>query len=267
MAGSLFPRRPCFFPHLIVASALLAAAPFASAQTCGGKLPTPDGKSVTGGDKFRLITQACPGVAEPITIQRAPQLDLYERGSVTINMSEPVLEEPAPRLYPAPVQQTVPYGAERDVQRIQKLTPALTAAAREYNLDPLFLHAIAHVESRHNSNAVSPAGARGAMQVMPATAKSFGFDGQSLNADSNLRASAAYIRKLRTRYGDDLHLVLAAYNAGEGAVEKYGRSVPPFPETQAYVRDVLAVYRRLTATFSVASDGALLARNDKTGDK
>src|SRR5262245_18740475 len=102
---------------------------------------------------------------------------------------------------------------------------------------------------------------------MPATAKRFGFDGQSMNADSNIRASAAYVRTLRTRYGDDLHLVLAAYNAGEGAVEKYGRSVPPFPETQVYVRDVLAVCRRPTATFAVASDGPLLARNDKSGDK
>ena len=66
---------------------------------------------------------------------------------------------------------------------------------------------------------------------------------------TNLRASAAYLRTLRTRYGDDLRLVLAAYNAGEGAVDKYGGAVPPYPETQAYVRDVLAVYRRLTLDF------------------
>jgi soluble lytic murein transglycosylase-like protein len=68
------------------------------------------------------------------------------------------------------------------------------------------------------------------------------------------------VRTLRGRYGDDLRLVLAAYNAGEGAVAKYGSAVPPYPETQAYVRDVLAVYRRLASEFSVSPAGAIVAR-------
>jgi soluble lytic murein transglycosylase-like protein len=145
----------------------------------------------------------------------------------------------------------------------------MIAAAQAYNLDPLLLHAIAHVESRHNANAVSPAGARGAMQVMPATGRRFGVEDERtlFDADTNIRASAAYIRTLRTRYGDDLRLVLAAYNAGEGAVEKNGRNVPPYPETQAYVRDVLAIYRRLTATFAVSPAGTLVSRNEQDGDK
>jgi len=79
MSGTKQTRRLFSFSSLIVASALLATASIATAQTCGGKLPTPDGKTEVGGAKFKLITQACPGVAEPITIQRAPQLDLYER--------------------------------------------------------------------------------------------------------------------------------------------------------------------------------------------
>jgi len=269
MSGTKQTRRLFSFSSLIAASALLATASIATAQTCGGKLPTPDGKTEVGGAKFKLITQACPGVAEPITIQRAPQLDLYERGGVTINMSEPAIEETPALRMAAPAASQLAGLPERDVARIQQLTPAITAAARTYNLDPLLLHAIAHVESRHNAGAVSPAGARGAMQVMPATARRFGVGDERslLDGETNVRAGAAYIRNLRLRYGDDLHLVLAAYNAGEGAVEKNGGNVPPYPETQAYVRDVLAVYRRLTATFSVAPNGVLVSRNEQRGDK
>jgi soluble lytic murein transglycosylase-like protein len=146
------------------------------------------------------------------------------------------------------------------------LAPALLEAARESQLDPLLLHAIAHIESRHNPRAVSKAGARGVMQVMPATGKRFGVHDPEqglFDASTNLRASAAYLRTLRTRYGDDLRLMLAAYNAGEGAVAKAGGTVPPYPETQAYVRDVLAVYRRLASTFSVSDSGQLVARAGK----
>jgi soluble lytic murein transglycosylase-like protein len=268
MTGTKQTRRDFSFSTLIVATALLAAASVAQAQTCAGKLPTPTDKSATGGDKFKLIVDQCPGLAEPVTVRRASQLDLYERGSITIKMSEPVEEAPAPR--PAPVftppSANVP---SRDVARVMDLAPAITAAAQTYNIDPLLLHAIAHIESRHRTGAVSPAGARGAMQMMPATARRFGVDDEKslLDGETNVRASAAYIRTLRIRYGDDVRLVLAAYNAGEGAVDKAGGNIPPYPETQAYVRDVLAVYRRLTATFAVTSTGTLVSRNEQRGDK
>src|SRR5215475_12559040 len=87
MTGTTQQRRAVSLPNLIVASALLVAASVSQAQTCAGALPTPTDKSVTGGDKFRLITSQCPGVAEPLTVHRAGQLDLYERGSITIKMS------------------------------------------------------------------------------------------------------------------------------------------------------------------------------------
>jgi hypothetical protein len=251
--------RGFFVSNLIVASALVATASIATAQTCGGALPDPNQKPVVGGEKFRMIARACPGMKEPSTVIQSPQLDLYERGSVTIQMSEPA-EEP---IKPAPQgQRPLVAGGDRDVQRVMSITPAITAAAQAYNIDPLLLHAIAHVESRHRAAAVSPAGARGVMQMMPATARRFGVENeQSLfDAETNLRASAAYIRTLRVRYADDLRLVLAAYNAGEGAVEKAGNNVPNYPETQAYVRDVMAVYRRLSATFTVTSSGAVIAK-------
>jgi soluble lytic murein transglycosylase-like protein len=94
---------------------------------------------------------------------------------------------------------------------------------------------------------------------MPGTARRFGLDDplrELLQPELNVAVGAEYLKTLQKRFGNDLSLVLAAYNAGEGAVEKYGRRIPPYPETQAYVRDVLATYaelrRRLGAPTGVA---------------
>jgi soluble lytic murein transglycosylase-like protein len=132
--------------------------------------------------------------------------------------------------------------------RALALAPQVDAVARRHDIDPLLLHAVAHVESRHNPGAVSHAGARGVMQVMPATAARFGVaqSGALHDAPTNLEVSAAYLKTLQRRFGTNLPLVLAAYNAGEGAVERYGRRIPPFAETQSYVRQVLAKYALLT---------------------
>jgi soluble lytic murein transglycosylase-like protein len=240
----------------LLACLLLAQAAVAFAQPCAGPLPNPKGARPGSSEKFALIAQQCTVLAEPAQVQRAAQLDLYDRGaSVTIRMTG----DPEPELAP-PAAPAAPLG--RDGQRVLSLAPALTAAAQAHGIDPLLMHAIAHVESRHNPAAVSPAGARGVMQVMPATGRRFGVGdaGSLMDAQTNMRASAAYLRTLRQRYGDDLRLVLAAYNAGEGAVAKYG-GVPPYAETQAYVHDVLAIYRRLSAEFSVSPTGDVIARS------
>lgn len=128
-----------------------------------------------------------------------------------------------------------------------KLADEVAAVARRHNIDPLLLHAIAHVESRHNTAAVSRAGALGVLQVMPDTARRFGVTDRAAlhDARTNLEVGASYLKVLQQRFGNDLPLVLAAYNAGEGAVERHGRRIPPFKETQAYVRDVLARYDAL----------------------
>ncbi|KQY85469.1 lytic transglycosylase domain-containing protein [Pelomonas sp. Root1444] len=128
--------------------------------------------------------------------------------------------------------------------RIRALAPLMADVALRHGIDPLLLHALAHIESRHQAQAISPAGARGVMQVMPATGRDMGVaqPAELLTPQANLEASARYLKRLQARFGNDLRLVLAAYNAGEGAVERHGRRVPPYAETQAYVRDVLAVY-------------------------
>jgi soluble lytic murein transglycosylase-like protein len=140
-----------------------------------------------------------------------------------------------------------PYPAK---SRAVDLAPAVDAAARRHNIDPLLLHAIAHVESRHNPQARSRAGALGVMQIMPGTGQRFGVaDSAALHhVPTNLEVSATYLKSLQDRFGNNLPLVLAAYSAGEGAVERYGRRIPPYAETQRYVADVMATYERLGAT-------------------
>ena len=123
------------------------------------------------------------------------------------------------------------------------LAPLIDLVARAYDIDPLLLHAIARVESRHQPGAISPAGAYGLMQVIAPTARQFGVDDARQLYDPliNLRVSASYLKSLQLRFGNDLPLVVAAYNAGEGAVERYG-GLPPYRETQDYVRKVLVEY-------------------------
>jgi soluble lytic murein transglycosylase-like protein len=138
-------------------------------------------------------------------------------------------------------------------RRVLDLAPRVLAVARTYDIDPLLLHAIAHVESRHNAQARSAAGALGVLQVMPATARRFGVGDAAVELYDpavNLEVGAAYLKSLQARFGNDLELVLAAYNAGENAVERHGRSVPPYAETRAYVRQVLAEYGVLRAAFA-----------------
>jgi len=107
-------------------------------------------------------------------------------------------------------------------------------------VDPRFIHAVIKQESQYDSHALSSAGARGLMQLMPATAKRFG----SANPDdraANVAAGTKYLAWLLKRFDGDVSLALAAYNAGEGAVDKY-RGVPPYPETQNYVKTIVANY-------------------------
>lgn len=260
MAGRTEAIRENRVYFAVVAAALLAAAASAAdAQPCPGRLPEASvALAAPRTTKFSLITAQCPALADRGVVRPAEQLELTDR-SVSISLPS-AARPPAPAASAPEPADDRPLGKEG--QRVLALAPALHAAARAHELDPLLLHAIAHVESRHNAQAVSPAGARGVMQVMPATGKRFGVaDPEALHdAETNIRASAAYLRNLRVRFGDDLRLVLAAYNAGEGAVEKHGRDVPPYAETQAYVRDVLALYRRLAAQFTVSASGALVAR-------
>jgi soluble lytic murein transglycosylase-like protein len=121
----------------------------------------------------------------------------------------------------------------------------VVAAAREANLDPALVHAIIHVESRHQAHAVSPKGAVGLMQVLPETAARFGVHNPDRSVTANLRAGTLYLRSLMQQFDGRLDLVLAAYNAGENAVVRYDLAIPPYPETRRYVPAVMAEYEDL----------------------
>lgn len=118
-----------------------------------------------------------------------------------------------------------------------------TAAART-RVDPLLLRAIIFVESAFDEQAVSIAGAKGLMQLMPATAERFGVE-DVFDPEQNVFGGARFLRELLDLYQGDVELVLAAYNAGAAAVERYGRAMPPYPETASYVPKVLDVYSML----------------------
>lgn len=120
-------------------------------------------------------------------------------------------------------------------------TAAISAA-----VEPNLLRAVIVVESGFNSRAVSKRGAVGLMQLMPATATRYGVS-NPYDPRQNVHAGARYLKFLIDRFGQDVRLALAAYNAGEDAVERNGGQIPPFTETQAYVPRVLKIYRMLAA--------------------
>jgi len=128
---------------------------------------------------------------------------------------------------------------------------ASSEVLRKYSVGACrLLHSIAYVESRYNPSAVSPAGAKGMMQIMPATARRLGLQGseeQLFNPLVSLHLSSTYLRILYDLFGNDLELVLAAYNAGENAVIKYGYTIPPYRETQNYVKSVMNYYLNIKA--------------------
>jgi len=115
--------------------------------------------------------------------------------------------------------------------------------ARAYGLDPALVHAVVSVESGYDARAVSKRGAAGLMQLMAPTAARYGVSDR-LDPSQNLRAGTQHLRELLELFANDLELALAAYNAGVQAVERHGRRIPPYAETQSYVPRVLRAYAK-----------------------
>lgn len=146
--------------------------------------------------------------------------------------------------------------------RARRIEPFITESSRRYGVDPRLLRILCFIESRYRLDAVSPKGARGPMQFMPDTAKRFGVRNPH-DPQQAIDAAARYLRDLLMKFGGRLDLVLAAYNAGEGTVESFqtGRplvlvsgkiinrrgqitgGIPPYRETQEYVRSAIAFFK------------------------
>ena len=135
----------------------------------------------------------------------------------------------------------------------KQYSPLIEEVAQQERLQPELLHAVVSVESAYDPEAVSPKGAVGLMQLMPSTAKRYGVE-NIRDPEENVQAGANYLKDLLEEFDQDLKLALAAYNAGENAVRRYGNRIPPFPETQRYVSKVMGLYRegRIAAAISDA---------------
>src|SRR5262245_47312894 len=126
-----------------------------------------------------------------------------------------------------------------------KIDSMIITAATRHGVEPLLLYSVMCQESVFKSQAVSPKGARGLMQLMPATAARFGVK-NIFDPEQNIHGAAQYLRFLLDLFDGDVSLALAGYNAGEGAVKKYGYAVPPYPETINYVRKIKRRYTNLS---------------------
>ena len=152
-----------------------------------------------------------------------------------------VLSEPKPAPAPSAV---APAPLPPSAAPLQAM---IHAAAAKYRVEPALVHAVIQVESNFNPRAMSPRGAQGLMQLMPATAQRFGV-ADGFDARQNIEGGVRYLAELLALFKSDLRLALAAYNAGENAVMQYGNQVPPYRETLDYVPKVLEVYRRRRLT-------------------
>jgi len=176
---------------------------------------------------------------------------IYASGSQLLSSSEiaaiDVLPDP-PKPAPAPAATTP---APTDI-------PSLIARAGiQRNIDEDLLYSVIHTESGFRPNAVSSAGARGLMQLMPSTARTLGVD-DAFRPDQNIAGGTAYLDQLLTRYHDDLKLALAAYNAGPLAVDRY-HGIPPYRETRAYVARVINEFARRKNAIKKSEQSSTLA--------
>jgi len=141
---------------------------------------------------------------------------------------------------PFPTVALVPLAARpKKGQRALTRSAMVETIANKHAVDAALVHAVIDVESRFNPTAVSPKGAVGLMQLMPATAAYYGVT-QRIHGEQNVDAGVRLLRDLLLRHDGNVALTLAAYNAGEGRVSQYGRRIPPYPETLLYVAAVLA---------------------------
>jgi hypothetical protein len=128
-------------------------------------------------------------------------------------------------------------------EMIRRYKPMIESASKAHGVEVALVHAVITAESGYNAGAVSRAGARGIMQLMPDTARRFGVQ-NIMDPAQNIQGGVKYLRELLTLFHGDKELAVAAYNAGENAVIRHGHRIPPYTETVNYVPKVLGIYRK-----------------------
>jgi soluble lytic murein transglycosylase-like protein len=184
----------------------------------------------------------------PLTSEQQEKIRAEETAKKTGANQTPVTANPANATTVNPVSLIkIPSLGGRISSGNVAIDAMVTEAATIHGLDPYLILSVMRHESGFNRNAISPKGASGLMQLMPATAARFGVR-NIFDVRENILGGAKYLRWLLERFNGDVRLALAGYNAGEGAVEFYGNRIPPFFETQNYVRAIYSRYVGLRST-------------------
>jgi hypothetical protein len=235
-------RDGLFLLSLVALGSLLAARPAAATLVVfeDGRLLRVESFAVVAGDDGDRLSMTFPGGGSmTISLDVVDRIvdDEYERPAPV-----PERDERLAGAAGAPGTRSLRAFSEHlSLSSSSPYSSQILAAAKEHKVDPALIAAVIRAESNGVPNAVSRKGARGLMQLMPATARRLGVK-RPFDPKENIRAGAAYLAELATRFGEmRADLVLAAYNAGERAVEEY-KGVPPFRETREYVRRVLALW-------------------------
>jgi soluble lytic murein transglycosylase-like protein len=203
-----------------------------------------------------LVFATLPGCAESVQLKTGYRIavDSHETDGNVVHLFLPgggsadvltadvesyIPDPPPPPKDNAPV---APQTKPADEPKPVTLDELIRSSSARHGLDPDLIRSMITTESAGNSRAVSPKGAAGLMQLMPGTARILGVE-NPFDPGANVEAGTAYIRQLLERYGHDLILALAAYNAGPGKVEQY-KGLPPYRETDAYVRRVITLFNK-----------------------
>jgi hypothetical protein len=207
---------------------------------------------------FAVLAMAAPAAAEIVFLQSGRTLSvkghrfdgdsivlsLRSGGEVTCDRTlvDKILPDEVPYPEPTPAPAAAQAPAPQPLRLLEAATPyseIISAMSRAHGVDPILVSALIRVESNYRPRARSPKGAMGLMQLMPSTARLYKVR-NPFDPKSNIEAGIKHLKSLIERFDDDMELVLAAYNAGEGAVKKF-KGIPPYRETRTYVSRILSI--------------------------